>query len=102
MKFKNTKEYPNAVTCTAAEAIALKAKGWTVIMHTPGFTSFIGHANGDISMQFSGWMHNLSYEIEGAGEDTDSFTTSFKIRSQKDLDLFCTMIDNFIQLTHNK
>jgi len=100
MKFKNTKEYPNAITCETSELDALKAKGWSVSMNTKCYANFIGFCSGDIEIGFGCWMHNLGADVCGSTSGGEIVAESnIKIKSQKDLNDFCKMIDMFISLS---
>jgi len=101
MEFYSNAEYKNAIRCSSEELEILKAKGWTVDIHTESYANFIGVVDGSISMGFYCWIHNLGYGIVGEGtqhEYSETHESEFKIKNQEDLDNFCKMIDLYVKL----
>ena len=105
MEFKKTKDRPNgAIICSKEEAERLKAKGWTVSMHTEGYANFIGCELNGLSIGFCCYMRHLETDIgtPEVGYYNDSWNGSVDIKSQKDLDNYIEMIDCMVKLNYSQ
>lgn len=95
MKYSNTKEYPHAVTCTLESVKELKARGWTVDLHTDYYATFIGFRRNGVEVGFYNWFHNLD---TGIGTYDHDLGIDPKFGSQDDVEMFVQIVDNLIKL----
>lgn len=102
MKFKKTKEYPDgSVVIAESDIELLKAKGWTVDLHTPYYANFIGTKSMGIVFGFASWHSALDFNIYAENEYGGYYTPDgyeVKISSTADLKKAISIIDNIIAL----
>lgn len=103
MKFKITKEYPQgSIVATESDLELLKSKGWSVSMHTPYYTNFIGAKLFEMRIGFGCWMSNLEFYAEMCDHESGCYYIvdgyNFDIKSQADLNKVIKYIDGIIEL----
>jgi hypothetical protein len=99
MKFIINSDYPSGtVVITADDIIALRAKGWTVDLHTPYYANHIGTTIGNTQVGFGGWFDGGSIGYY----QPESINGIMEVKSQADLDAVVEFIDAAIKVKHIK